>query len=96
MDNKKTWYKENTDIDFNKPILAIGSGEDGNIYLLIPQIEKPKKDHMNNFKIIGYNWLNIKTGQYNSCAFFETVEDAMRTYDYCEFKNAEITEVKHG
>ncbi len=81
---KSTWYSEDTpvkgDLDLSKPIMC-QSDSSKYLYLLIPQIASNKKMRNANdpYKIIGYNWLNIKNGTYNSCAFFKTIKEAVQS-----------------
>lgn len=70
------WYASKNDkkeLNYSQPIIAeldtIGSK-----YLLIPHI---KEGH---YGIVGFDWLNISTGEYNSCRYFETPQEAVRSY----------------
>jgi hypothetical protein len=77
------WYEtENEEIKKHEPIFAKTSG--GEIYLLLPQIRK------GNFDVYGYNWLNIKTGEYNSCCVFEDIESALEAYKGYDIFNSNI------
>lgn len=66
------WYSD-TDkpaLDYSKPIVAY-NGQ--NRYLLMPQ-------KGNEYDIIGYDWFNLNTGEYNSCRIFKTAKDAVNCY----------------
>lgn len=78
------WYQSDEGLDLSRPILAKG-GFGNYTYMLLPQIEKGSYD------IVGYNWFNVDTGEYNSCQCFKTVKDALDSYKYnCKFKNTTI------
>lgn len=69
-----SWYEDKSKkrLDFSKPIIA---SRNDIKYLLLPQIEKGK-----DYDVIGYNWFNVTSGSYNSCAFFKTAEEAIKCY----------------
>lgn len=66
------WYEKANQIRKDRPIFCKNI-KNGNVYLLLPQIGA-------KYEVIGYNWFNIKAGRYNSCTFFETVEQAIACY----------------
>ena len=66
------WYKKGkTSGGKVDPILT---EQNGNTYILLPQIEQGSYD------VIGYNWMDIETGEYNSCCTWPTVEKAVEDY----------------
>ncbi|MDD5016106.1 MAG: hypothetical protein PHW73_13605 [Atribacterota bacterium] len=68
------WY-ENTKgvLDFSKPIFATHK-DAGVVLLLIPQ-------HIENgYTIVGYDWLKVKEGTYNSRCRFESPQLAIEAY----------------
>ena len=80
------WYKTKEKLDFNKPVIA----KTGDIiYLLVPTLDQNCKD----YKIIGYNWLRIESGIFNSKCNFKTVDDAIESYNNCEFRNIDLFEL---
>ena len=77
-----TWYTNSkTGLDYSKPIIA---KEDGMTYLLVP-VTEPK-----TYKVVGYNWLNLDTGRYNSCATWANAYDAVNAYRNYDVSNAEF------
>lgn len=77
------WYEstEKKKLNMDEPIIAV----DGrNIMLLTPV-----KEH-NSYIIIGYDWLSLMGGSYNSCRCWKTAEDAIEFYSYYEIKNIDI------
>jgi len=60
-------------LDYSKPIKAISKGL-GFTYLLLPQIEP------HSYKVIGYNWFNVDSGEYNSAECWKTPEEAIKYY----------------
>lgn len=70
------WYTDTDkqELDFTKPICAT-SCDGGSTYLLLPT----NQDKSYNFR--GYNWFNTKTGEWNSCKDWETVEEAIKPYN---------------
>lgn len=75
--------KEPFELDLSKPICAKRCS--GDVFLLLPQIEQD-----NGYSIVGYNWLNMSNGVYNSCMFFANVEVALEVYEDCEIFNGDI------
>ncbi len=73
------WYKEDC-IDYNKPIFCDIRGD---IFLLVPQIAS-------GYKIKHYDWMNIKTGEYNSCIHYRTAAKACESYKEHKIFNAEL------
>lgn len=75
-----SWYNQiNVKLDMNKPIIA---QNDKIKCLLVPQLKSPDNLTFDyNGKIIGYNWLNLATGRYNSSCFFKTAEEAIKSYE---------------
>ncbi len=67
------WYESDKkdELDYSKPIAAERAG---NIYLLTPQIEK------GSYQFVGYNWLDVRFGVYNSSVCFKTVKEACASY----------------
>ena len=82
-----SWYnKEKTKLDYDAPIVACNEEF---VAVLLPQI-KP-----GNYKIVGYNWFNITTGKYMSCATFPTVKEAVNLYQKTyEVSNADLVITK--
>ena len=71
------WYEdEEKALNFDLPIFAETTTGKVERYLLMPQISKSK-----GYVTIGYNWLNIKEGRYNSCVFFKTPRAAIEGYE---------------
>jgi len=83
------WYdKREQPLDFDKPIIAKKT-ENNHLFILIPQIASGS-----GYKIIGYNWLGLSSGKYNSCIFYKTVESAIQAYsNSCGFFNADLEEL---
>lgn len=78
-----TWYKEDNALDYSKPIVA--KDKDGEeLYILLPQIEN------DSYRLVGYNWFNPKTGEYNSCACFKSAKKAISSYQDYVIYNADI------
>ena len=78
------WYEERTEqLDFTRPIIA--EEKNGDKMLLVPRIE-------DDYLIVGYDWLRLKDGRYNSCTHFKTVKEAIKSYTCYSYKlyNAEI------
>ena len=78
------WYEEKTyQLDFTRPIIAEDTS--GDKMLLVPRIE-------DDYLIVGYDWLRLKDGRYNSCTHFKTAEGAIKSYTCERYKlyNAEI------
>lgn len=80
------WYlrgeEKNEEINYSRPIVA----ECGKInikYLLLPQLG-------NSYSVKGYNWFNIKTGEYNSCACYKTAKQAVEAYSDHSVYNVNI------
>lgn len=61
-------------LDVKKPIYQYHS-EFKKIYMLLPQIDRDIC-----YNIVGYNWFNITDMRYNSCCFFESIDEALKTY----------------
>lgn len=64
--------KKVIELDYNKPIACKDDG--GLIYLLLPQHTK------GNYRIVGYNWFDLKNFYWNSCCCFKTKELAVTSY----------------
>lgn len=84
------WYdlKKAPVLEYNQPILSIGKND--RTELLVPQLGDNKGEDF-GYKITGYNWLNVETGAYGSCAYFSTIEEALAARDGTKFVNASIT-----
>lgn len=68
-------------IDYNKPICS--TSVDGlNTYILLPRTRE------DSYTIIGYDWFNITTFQWNSCVCWKTKEEAVECYG--RVRNCEI------
>ena len=81
------WYEEKKQtpkIDMSIPVLAVKNGE---TYMLLPQIAK------GCYGVIGYNWLNIRTGTYNSSHTWKEASKAISDYSDHDICNGEITRV---
>lgn len=78
------WYKkDNGRLDMDRPIMATCTS---GTFLLLPQLDSEKS----GYAIIGYNWFNLEKGEYNSCNFFKTPEEAIHGYSQMAIKNANI------
>jgi len=75
-----TWYTNESELDYSKPIIAIGKDS---TYLLVPS----------NKNTATYDWLNIETGGYNSTMQWGSAKAAIDAYSSYEIKNAEIKAV---
>lgn len=75
------WYERNG-LDYSKPIKAT---KDGMVLLLLPFIRE------GSYEVIGYNWFNMTEGGWNSCAVWETPEQAVLAYKNYAISNADIT-----
>jgi len=64
----------NSKIDFKKPIIAENS--EGCKFLLLPQLKKNS-----GYITKGYNWLNLITMGWNSCCYFDSIEQAVKSYN---------------
>lgn len=86
------WYtnSEKSDLDYNKPICAVRK-ESGEEYLLMPI------NHGLSYDFRGFDWFNIKTGEFNSCRGWKSAEDAVEAYinDY-KISNCTINLHKAG
>ncbi len=71
------WYTEKLSVNLSKPILAISDSSE--VELLLPQISS---DPRGSYDIIGYNWFDLEKGEYNSKAFFPTVQSAIQARGY--------------
>ena len=81
------WYTDSKQqLDRSRPIFAsprIGTDE----LILLPQMEPNM-----NYRIIGYNWFSIKSGEYNSCVCYESIDAAILSYTGSyDFYNGSIT-----
>jgi len=74
--------KKNVEINFDKPIAC--KDDKGHFYLLLPQ---QKHD---GYEVMGYNWLNLETLEWNSCVCWKTKEEAITSYNYKDCFNVEI------
>ena len=81
-----TWYenKQLDGLDLNKPIMCVST------YNIIPYVELlvPQKRvvhdddyeiYISDYNIVGYDWLNVQSGKYNSTMTFKTVEQAIKS-----------------
>ena len=66
------WVRKN-ELDYSKPIVAENKEDDIKFILL------PLKNR--NYKIIGYDWFNVKTGEYNSDMCIVDAREAVKMYD---------------
>ena len=83
------WYEDkNGEIDYGKPIYC--TAVSGDNLLLVPQLSSDQSKAEDNYQIIGYNWLNLNTGRYNSACFFETARIAVHSYRSCNPVNCKI------
>ena len=79
------WYetdKPRLRVREDRPIFATGGDS---TFILLPQLRADK-----TYTIIGYNWFNIRSGTYNSCACYETIEDAMKAYSSYTISNGAL------
>jgi len=81
------WYSVNkSELDYSKPIVA--ENNRGDKYLLLPQINTQFE---RTVIVKGYNWFNIKTGNYNSCSCWASAKKAVDAYiDSYSFYNVDI------
>lgn len=77
-----SWYNNEPQLDYSKPIMATLTG--GDICILLPQIAE------NRYTITGYNWFNIYKGEYNSCSCFYSPQEAVLYYRKYNPKNCEL------
>jgi len=83
------WYEktEPKQLDYSKPIVC---EEHGRAYILLPQMNyDPDPESEADYTIVGYNWFDFKSGEYNSCAFYKTVGEALRHYGRDSCRNYE-------
>lgn len=85
------WYLKKNDaeeLDYEKPIMA--EGHEGNKLLLVPMLGN------HGYTVIGYDWLNIETGEYNSCYHYRTAREAVESYKNYKIYNIiiKIKEIK--
>ena len=77
------WYKEkNHGLDYSKPIVA--ERDDGNIELLLPGKDKGL------YQIIGYDWFNLGTGEWQSCTTWSSPMEAVHNRKGHTIYNVEI------
>jgi hypothetical protein len=67
------WYESKDDLDYSKPIGAFTRSK--STLILIPCL-----DNKDSYKISGYNWFDITKGEWNSCCFFKTPQEAVSSY----------------
>ncbi len=68
------WYENKKDLtvlDYSKPIFCVVNGD---LHLLTPQVKR-------GYEIIGFDWLNVKKGKYNSCIHFSTAQLAVKNHE---------------
>jgi len=85
------WYEgDKPTLDFSKPIIAEDEsrGAKQTKQLLLPQI---RTEQTHGYEVIGYNWFVLGSGEYGSCACFETVEEALAARRGYRIYNAEIS-----
>jgi len=69
------WYEKNKrGLDHSKPICCKNTV--GEMLLLMPQIKVG-----GGYTPSGFNWFNTVTGEYQSSCFFDTAEEACRSYN---------------
>lgn len=61
------------ELDYNKPICAT-SGETLSTHILLPRMEGKC------YSTVGYDWFDITLGDWNSCAWWKTKEEAVQHY----------------
>lgn len=81
------WYEGDKSIKKDRPIFA-SKGSD--TYVLLPQMKENYDVNGIGYAKAGYNWFNIKTGHYNSCKFYPTVEAAIESYSTYEIFNGAL------
>lgn len=76
--NKGIWYEtaDYKDLRLDRPIGFLDNGE---LIMLMPQI-KIAPPAQGDYTILGYNWFNMSTGRYRSCACFTSIEYALEPY----------------
>ena len=79
------WYSdtERKQLDMSKPIFATDP-DSGSVCLLV------RSNENNSYAFRGYDWMDIATGEMNSCKHWRTVEEALSSYHYCKISNGEI------
>ena len=85
------WYGNDSSLDYRKPIACRYLEKDA-VSLLIPQIEN------GSYKVIGYNWFNMDSGEYKSCCMFDTAQEAVKSRMYVDYEvfnvNIDVNKVK--
>jgi len=72
------WYRENNNLDRNKPIFAKDfSNSENDTFILLPQIKCGLDKQSIYSKHIGYNWFNLRIGEYITDTFSPTIEEAI-------------------
>jgi len=90
------WYQNESELDMSKPIICESDDDNKYICLLTPQLASlndDNRDGSNQYKIIGYNWLNLRTGKYNSCCFFKTPEEAIKSREDYKIRNLDFSDI---
>jgi len=78
-----TWYTNTAkqQLDYSKPIC----GDSGDAtYLLLPHWQE------DSYFLRGYDWFNLKTGKWNSCVGYGSVEEALMAGSYINIRNCEM------
>jgi hypothetical protein len=73
------WYDgfEKKRIDFKKPVFAKPIREETEeilVYILLPQLMP------DSYKVIGFNWFNLKDGSFNCSTRWRTPQEAVEAY----------------
>ena len=78
------WYEQEKDkkTERDRPIFARRNND---TFILLPQIREK------SYTICGYNWFNITKGEYNSCVFYKTIQDAIDAYESHKISNGSLT-----
>ena len=79
------WYSETErkQLDMSKPIYATNAGK-SSTYLLI------RTNEDNSYVFRGYDWMNIATGEMNSCKNWRTIEETLSVFSSNNIYNDEI------
>lgn len=80
------WYQQGTDrLDYSKPIIA-KSKDSKYCYLLMPVRE------VGTYRVTGYDWFNIVTGEWNSHVEHQTPQKAVDSYKpYMKVSNVDLS-----
>ena len=80
------WYSETErkQLDMSKPIYATNTDK-SSTYLLI------RTNESDSYVFRGYDWMNIATGEMNSCKNWRTIEEALSVFSSDNIHNGRIS-----